>query len=1057
MKRNYTMEMALRNVSLAENLTMQTVTVYDSELWRGPRLLVPIEIDALVVNPGQTAKAWANVRHRPESLEGYSTKKADYYGDEAPDENPDGDDLASPKGGRIPFDEFTGREAGVHLHWSLPDGLTQADTVCDSDEEDETEGSDVIFETEDKEITEDHEFPLIPDRWMVVRFYPGAGAASKRRVKAWVIRAEEQAPPLRVVPINTFTENRDQTQTRWLTAIGEGDPAYAAYYDNVKNTLGFYDPLDDVTHGPLTYLVAGWYSDKEGDPLYSPKTRAAWRTKLDDLGWMLGEDDEAKLASMYDATALRWAQLGLAIASDDSVSVEAFSYKTGVYASTPVMNKSLAADISMPSQTSPIQTPLSGSLSALSNMAEESPQVEIFRTGIEGLNMAEGPVYFFEDTNFRKYWPRQVLCHAMTYSVPWGNRGGNYDSLYSGPPDPLSVQVALGNTGIEALSALMADATGDPNAERIYNAYHYGMLPELQQRDGLALIESLLHAEDFESRPGGYVTETIEQGDIFHSLSSSEAGRVTLKDNPYSEKTRETYPQAKANAKAETLKTTIRSKREFSTSKKDISLVRERLEWDRRDLSTQAPNARKSIGIRRAMPRYWEPKDPVILFSQGKRSYKHGEDARRTSEDRLLCRMTGGTVTTAKVTVGFVLTQNDDQGDRVFDDVSPSQLGENLPLPGSIPPEARDLINETLFLDLDNAAIAASAFMERKNQGTLAAKFPASAYVLDNLDETVFEHRYKVQMTLDKNMVVNEELDAQVLAYFSGKEGQSPVEFAQKPWQKPWIPLHFDWEVEWMPSRNRITDWSLGEHDYEMVSPPNEGGPGLLYQGTCLMTPAITRTIHDRLTKFLADESAETQDLASDSQEFSLGDIVLAMDRLDILSGSMAGFHDYLAAQVDDFKFVPHIDEEGQPTEDKTLDSLEREKRLLANLPEYPVRAGHMRLTRLRIVDAFGQFVDIPAASIRNAIKAEDVDSGEDTPECITMPPRIISPSRLMFRMVQANQDNRDATKLNSPICGWVLPDHLDEALEFYDADGNNIGQIQRTQPIVRHHRVIVP
>ena len=54
------------------------------------------------------------------------------------------------------------------------------------------------------------------------------------------------------------------------------------------------------------------------------------------------------------------------------------------------------------------------------------------------------------------------------------------------------------------------------------------------------------------------------------------------------------------------------------------------------------------------------------------------------------------------------------------------------------------------------------------------------------------------------------------------------------------------------------------------------------------MTPAVTRTAYDRLVKFLKDEDAEEQDLATDAQEHTLGDIREALGQLDILSGSMS-------------------------------------------------------------------------------------------------------------------------------------------------------------------------
>ena len=59
-----------------------------------------------------------------------------------------------------------------------------------------------------------------------------------------------------------------------LTALGRGDAAWAAYYDNVENRLAFYDPLTDIKQGPLAYLVCGWYSNPDRDPLGSVQVKS---------------------------------------------------------------------------------------------------------------------------------------------------------------------------------------------------------------------------------------------------------------------------------------------------------------------------------------------------------------------------------------------------------------------------------------------------------------------------------------------------------------------------------------------------------------------------------------------------------------------------------------------------------------------------------------------------------------------------------------------------------------------------------------------------------------
>ena len=1033
MKRKYNIEQAARNFQLAEGISSSVIENYDRGLWRGPRILVPIELDALVVTPENQDQdqGWARVRIRPESLAGYKEEKAAYYGeDDLPDSGDEDEvqaDPKDPKGGRRPFDTFDSRSPGVYLHWSLPDGLTRGRSVSETAEEAEpTESSDIIAEQPDPEVPEDTEFPLIPDRWLLVRIYPGESPVDKRRVRAWVIRAEAPDPQARVIPLEAFAEDRDAAVPRWMTALGEGDPAYAAYYDNVENQLGFYDGLEETPSGPLAYLVAGWYSDRTDDPLYSPATASRWLDTLNELGWALGEDNRQALGRWAQAEygrAVTWMKAGLD--SDAAEDGSAAFYE----------EREAGAEINQ---------------WTASNVSRDAAR--FMNSAINDLPDFADDVIIAEDSGLQKYWPRQIMCHAMTYCVPWGGNGGDYDVASAGRPNPENLRVAIGHTGVETLSALLAETSGSRSAERIFNAYHYGMLSEIKQTDGLASLESLLHGADFESRPGGFVSDTIEQGDAFPSLSSSEANTVTLLKDPAASRENDTasVQYRKTGGKRGAVYKEKRTRRVFAFSRKDIALARDGLQIARDPgYFHRGANPRKTVTIRRAMPRYWEPKDPVILFSRGRRSFKHGEDTHRTPDEKLMCRFSKETISGARVMIGSRVSPDGENPEHIYEDIRPEHISEADVQTGQVPPEAERLFHEALFLDLDNAAIAAEQYRREKENGDLERTYPPGTYQLDELSPDAYARRYQVQITLDKNLLVHPELEAQTYAVFDGKEGRAPAEFAQKPWRRPWNPLHFDWEVEYIPSSDRNRDWHLDEHDYEADPGADQAAQtrqGICYQGSTLLTPAVSRTIADRLVKFLEDEEEEAADLADDSQEAALGDIVEALDRLDITAGSLSGFHDYLMARVDDFEFHPRADEEGWPLSPPGLEEKEAGRRRL-DLPRFDVRAGHLKITRLRIVDAFGQFMELPQETLAGAIKAEDGQAGPEAPELVRLPPRIPKPSRLMFRMIQSDNDQLDATKKKSPICGWLLPDHLDSALEFFDARGENLGQLQRFRP----------
>ena len=67
------------------------------------------------------------------------------------------------------------------------------------------------------------------------------------------------------------------------------------------------------------------------------------------------------------------------------------------------------------------------------------------------------------------------------------------------------------------------------------------------------------------------------------------------------------------------------------------------------------------------------------------------------------------------------------------------------------------------------------------------------------------------------------------------------------------------------------------------------------------------------------------------------------------------------------------------------------------------------------------------------------------------LPPRVLAPSRVDAHWLSATFDSTvpgftdDFAESNdhpatSPVCGWIVPNHLDVSLAFYDSDGSPIG-----------------
>jgi hypothetical protein len=119
-----------------------------------------------------------------------------------------------------------------------------------------------------------------------------------------------------------------------------------------------------------------------------------------------------------------------------------------------------------------------------------------------------------------------------------------------------------------------------------------------------------------------------------------------------------------------------------------------------------------------------------------------------------------------------------------------------------------------------------------------------------------------------------------------------------------------------------------------------------------------------------------------------------------------------------------------------------------------PLRSGFLNIKALEIVDVFGQLMTLstnssgaiePIAAITVQPRPNDAEHKGQ----IFLPPRLLAPTRLWFRWLSARFDSNvggissdfvNASPATSPVCGWIVPNHLDNSLFFYDADGAAIG-----------------
>ncbi|MEO1261708.1 MAG: hypothetical protein AAFZ15_23090 [Bacteroidota bacterium] len=111
-----------------------------------------------------------------------------------------------------------------------------------------------------------------------------------------------------------------------------------------------------------------------------------------------------------------------------------------------------------------------------------------------------------------------------------------------------------------------------------------------------------------------------------------------------------------------------------------------------------------------------------------------------------------------------------------------------------------------------------------------------------------------------------------------------------------------------------------------------------------------------------------------------------------------------------------------------------------------PLRSGQFQLDTLTLTNNFGKMIKLPANGnyIKISNYSETINLGTSSTDRVYIPPRLAQPARLNLRWLSADNglQEMNAHPATSPICGWILPNNLDNSLMFYNGDGQALGAI---------------
>ncbi|MGA0611699.1 hypothetical protein [Caldimonas sp. KR1-144] len=976
-------------------MTVAEIATWDTQLLREHRLLVPIDVQALFVAPGDTEP----MVRLPMLVAGAGAASQD-------------DGLPAP------FDPGTPRASGVHLHWAMPDALLRG-TLADAP----AGGANRLG------------LPALPDRWVVVRLLLPAGAREVVTT-GWVLEADRAV----AVPLAAWSEGGAAPGTpaglpiarNELTGTVGGGANWCAVYDAVLNRFAFHDPLDDVAQlapngvdgDAAAYVVAGWWSDPALDPLDAARSDDSLDELLERLRWRLLHDfGDARweLERRRQEEALRKA-LGLPSAD---------RWSAGRASSTPPRDDTRLPGVERLRAAAALAKPFAPIDDSL--LARQRPAIaSVFATGA------------LEQFRAEPWHLRSTLLHGAVYGVPV--RGA---AAPDQRPPPGEVSVALGQHDddlIAAFAAAGASADQLRATERLLAAFTAQKMHRLSAPDGAVELEEHEHAAAFASLPAGSAgNDRLLQRVQTGGAGGLGIGRGARQGLAFAQRAveakalrraappaRHAHPLAGAPLKT-AIALSFAARPELIHA--SVAAVND-LQHSRVGDVLAATEARI---VERPAPRWTFATDPLIGLRGARRSLRHGGDGRGSPDGKLGCRWPTHVI------------------QELPGAIAPDRFVRSLGN-GGVPREVLALLREAVLHDPyhDEWVAAAAAppgadvrpLFNRLRAETLLrygadGTYDGSTAAFSGVTAPRTARARAARATVEPGAFERQRLVADELRRFSLYKGADPDLVGVTTWSQPWVPQWLEWQlrIDGLDPPT-LAAWKLDAVDLEATGAAFDGDT-LLLTGRSLLGAGAAATLHDAIADWLAAEDAldaANAGLVDEATEAAYRLLDTAVRQLDLCSASLDGLRLQLLGFAVRDGLQRAADGQGGTRDPAPVN------------PTHGLLAGTLTLERARLLDAFGRTLELPPA-VLEAARVPSRAALATRPGALALPPRLLRPARWRFRFVDASTavgsegiearvDQVQPELTVNPVCGFVLPDHLDESLEVFGADGAPLGEL---------------
>ncbi|WP_322922695.1 hypothetical protein [Paenibacillus campi] len=632
----------------------------------------------------------------------------------------------------------------------------------------------------------------------------------------------------------------------------------------------------------------------------------------------------------------------------------------------------------------------------------------------------------------RLQYPASLVLHGGITNLPWVDDTTDYNSpVIERLKQP---QLAFGNTSVEAVAALYGQH--EQNDERLMHVLFNGQSQRLLNLNGMYqtdyaeherrfqiaseqtryILRSQLENDTYETAPSLTVAEqtrfrALQSGleQWYHQQFAHAAKQSSIYDLWYKYMLKAYQPMKDAVAKKNITQWMSTYKAQMETAMSELDSMEQQLQALQQELDIAAEQLSRSIEDRyklekTAGSRYYEPNAPALLLAgAGRGTWIHGAST-TTEAPALVCRLLSETV--AALQFEFTLRN-----------------------------KAHTVLLETsdLLTDEQQSGLYAELLME---------SLWFSGLFVDRIVTVIGRKLELLPFTAAERKQLSEIVQhiQQQGTYRTANDHQKlPDAICMHEWKAPWNPVLLCWKGIYYPDPDLISatpqlhNWTFNETDYVFSGAAVDTRNPVILEGRIYLTPYVAQLMQTMAVKQFGDQ------LPRHLQRLNLA---------DYLSQVLDGFNAAFLMNGLDLTFPIFVMNKG---------SSELAQQVAAALnghtmeqPRFgsffsPLRGGFFKLDTLKLIDTFGQSQQIECT---HYAVSEDMRryAHEVVDQYIMLPPRFMQPTRLDFHWLQARSDEYcDFSLADSPICGWMIPNHTDQSLLIYDEQGIMLGSLVTT------------